>query len=185
MSGIRNTLHKSRLDAFKQWLLENNIATRPGKGDWQVLQVQTQGAGWQCIFERVNMAEHLSVNEKLLPLVRQFISETKLANKLCKLCGSSQFNLHHEGINQKDLCDVHYWQIRALKAECAEAVEQEVARLRSLGWTKARLARNSQEFFFNVPSNTLSESLLHSRLVKEHRHWQTQQTQQAQQTFFF
>lgn len=78
MSGVRNTLHKSKLEAFKQWLVEHNIDTRPGKGDWQVLQVKTLNAGWQCVFERIDMKEHFSVNNKLLPLVKRFINDKKL-----------------------------------------------------------------------------------------------------------
>ena len=36
--------------------------------------------------------------------------------KQCK-CGSFAFNLAQEGIDQGDLCDRHYWQDRAEKAE--------------------------------------------------------------------
>ena len=32
-------------------------------------------------------------------------------------CGSYQFNLYKDGIDQGDLCDVHYWQDRAHRAE--------------------------------------------------------------------
>ena len=32
-------------------------------------------------------------------------------------CGSYAFNLHAEGIDQGEFCDVHYWQDRAEKAE--------------------------------------------------------------------
>jgi hypothetical protein len=32
-------------------------------------------------------------------------------------CGSYQFNLYKHDIDQGDLCDVHYWQTRAQKAE--------------------------------------------------------------------
>lgn len=35
----------------------------------------------------------------------------------CRLCGSYQFNLRREHINQGDLCDVHYWKVRALKGK--------------------------------------------------------------------
>lgn len=36
-------------------------------------------------------------------------------NEKCRLCGSYQFNLHQEGIDQGELCDVHYWKVLALK----------------------------------------------------------------------
>jgi hypothetical protein len=32
-------------------------------------------------------------------------------------CGSHAFNLYKDDIDQGDLCDVHYWQKRALEAE--------------------------------------------------------------------
>ena len=28
-------------------------------------------------------------------------------------CGSYQFNLHQQGIEQGNLCDVHYWEVQA------------------------------------------------------------------------
>jgi folate-binding Fe-S cluster repair protein YgfZ len=36
-------------------------------------------------------------------------------NEKCRLCGSYQFNLHQESIDQGELCDVHYWKVLALK----------------------------------------------------------------------
>ena len=35
----------------------------------------------------------------------------------CIKCGSHAFNLYKEGIDQGGLCDVHYWQGRAHRAE--------------------------------------------------------------------
>lgn len=75
--SLRCTLHISKLEAFKSWLNDNGIAHRPGKGDYQVLQVITTNHGWQVVFKRNNMPEHYTVNEKLLPLVRQFTKETR------------------------------------------------------------------------------------------------------------
>jgi hypothetical protein len=37
--------------------------------------------------------------------------------KTCIKCGSHAFNLYAEGIDQGGLCDVHYWQGRARRAE--------------------------------------------------------------------
>jgi hypothetical protein len=45
-------------------------------------------------------------------------------------CGSCAFNLYKDDIDQGELCDVHYWQERALKAvslereACAKLAEQ-------------------------------------------------------------
>jgi hypothetical protein len=47
-------------------------------------------------------------------------------NKQCKFqvgkynCGSYAFNLYKEQIDQKDRCDVHYWQERAKRAALHE-----------------------------------------------------------------
>jgi len=35
----------------------------------------------------------------------------------CITCGSYAFNLHKDNIDQGSLCDVHYWQGRAHRAE--------------------------------------------------------------------
>lgn len=73
----RCLLHKSKLAGFKSWLTLKQIPCRPGKGAWQILQVQTKHHGWQAVFERIQMPEHVTVNEKLIPLVRAFIRESK------------------------------------------------------------------------------------------------------------
>ena len=60
-------------------------------------------------------------------------------NKRCKhieadgfhYCSSYGFNLKKDGIEQGDLCDVHYWQDQAMKAaaqereECARVCEEQ------------------------------------------------------------
>lgn len=74
----RDTLHINKLDDFKKYLDSQGIAYRPGKGAYQVLQVQTSKHGWQCIFKRHNMPEHYSINDKLYPLVRQFLNANKI-----------------------------------------------------------------------------------------------------------
>lgn len=73
----RCTLHLTHLEPFKAWLQEQGIAYRAGKGDWQVLQVQTPRFGWQVVFSRADMPEHYSVNEKLMPTVRKFLESRK------------------------------------------------------------------------------------------------------------
>lgn len=81
MTNKRCLLHKTKLEAFKAWLDEQSIPHRPGKGPWQELQVLTEKYGWQVVFSRAEMPEHLSMNEKLTPLVRQFIEETRKCPK--------------------------------------------------------------------------------------------------------
>ena len=44
--------------------------------------------------------------------------------KTCIKCGSHAFNLYAEEIDQGGLCDVHYWQGRAHRAEALAQPEQ-------------------------------------------------------------
>jgi len=78
----RNTLHKDRLGKFIAYLDAQGIAHRPGKGTWQVLQVMTKHAGWQCIHSRMNMPEHYTIQDQLYPLVREFINYSRIDETL-------------------------------------------------------------------------------------------------------
>ena len=71
----RNTLHINKLEEFKEFLSLNNIAYRPGKGLWQALQIMTRKHGWQCIYTRMDMPEHYTIQDKLYPLVRRFLRD--------------------------------------------------------------------------------------------------------------
>ena len=44
--------------------------------------------------------------------------------KTCIKCGSHAFNLHADGIDQGEFCDVHYWQGRANRAEALAQPER-------------------------------------------------------------
>jgi hypothetical protein len=46
--------------------------------------------------------------------------------KTCIKCGSHAFNLYAEEIDQGGLCDVHYWQGRAHRAEAQPKQEPQV-----------------------------------------------------------
>jgi hypothetical protein len=75
--SARCLLHTNKLGSFTSWLDTKGIAHRPGKGQWQVVQVLTPDSGWQVVFQKLDMPEHYSINQKLEPLVRQFIAETR------------------------------------------------------------------------------------------------------------
>jgi hypothetical protein len=72
----RNLLHKDKLEGFKSWLDSKGREHRPGGGAWQVLQIRW-GSGWQAIFERAHMPEHLSIPGPLIPLVQAYIRESR------------------------------------------------------------------------------------------------------------
>jgi hypothetical protein len=71
----RCMLHISKLDAFKAYLNDQEIAHRPGKGEYQVLQVLTELFGWKCIYRKLEMPEHYSLDDKLVPLVYRFLGK--------------------------------------------------------------------------------------------------------------
>lgn len=73
----RNLLHKNHLEDFKSWLTFNGVEHRPGRGDWQVLQVFVSGT-WYAVYERFFMPEHLTVvGNKLEKLARRFYEDRK------------------------------------------------------------------------------------------------------------
>lgn len=71
----RCSLHIKHLDTFKTWLDVKGIAYRPGKGEYQVLQVLTRYHGWQVVYRRNDMPEHYTINNGLKGLVRLFLRE--------------------------------------------------------------------------------------------------------------
>ena len=75
----RYTFHIKHLEPFKIWLEDNEIPWRKGKGDWQVLQVYTNN-GWQVLYSRLDMPEHYTVQDKLMPIVRKFLKDHKNEN---------------------------------------------------------------------------------------------------------
>ena len=74
----RSLLHITKLEAFKAWLDTQGIAHRPGKGDWQVLQVCKDGTHWNCVYSRNTMPEHFTTDRHLDSLVVKFCNENKV-----------------------------------------------------------------------------------------------------------
>lgn len=74
----RNLLAKHKLPDFVQFLRHSNIQYRDGRGDYDVLQVLTPNASWQCIFERHKSTVHYTVAQPLEGIVRQFIAASKI-----------------------------------------------------------------------------------------------------------
>lgn len=73
----RCILHQTKLQAFLDWCAARGIASRPGKGLYQVVQIETRAHGWQVIFKTATNPEHFTINKTLIPLVKQFIGESK------------------------------------------------------------------------------------------------------------
>ena len=73
----RSLLAKHKLPAFKEWLDTEFINHRPGRGDYDVLQVLLPSGQWQCLFDRHDSPEHFTVAKPLEPTVRRFIAESR------------------------------------------------------------------------------------------------------------
>lgn len=76
----RNQLHITKLEEFKVWLDSEGIPHRPGRGDYQVLQICKDGTHWNCIYERNYMPEHYTADRHIDSLVRKFIRSLKMTN---------------------------------------------------------------------------------------------------------
>lgn len=72
----RFTLHKTKLEEFKEYCNDNGIAYRDGKGNYQVLQVMTT-KGWKVIYKRDDMPEHFTVDDNVMPIVREYLQSKK------------------------------------------------------------------------------------------------------------
>lgn len=69
---MRNLLHKTKLNEFKAWLDSEGVEHRPGRGDYQVLQVCIDRKHWLGVYERNVMLEHYSTDRRLDPIVRRY-----------------------------------------------------------------------------------------------------------------
>lgn len=74
----RNLLHRTKLEAFKEFLDAHDVPHRPGRGDYQVLQVRWSDKHWAGVYTRNSMAEHYTNDPQLNFLVRWFCRESKL-----------------------------------------------------------------------------------------------------------
>ena len=75
----RNLLHKNKLDAFKQWLDKKHIQHRPGRGEFQVLQVALPNGEWGVVYDRIVAPEHYTVTAQMESIVRRFLQARKEA----------------------------------------------------------------------------------------------------------
>ena len=74
----------------------------------------------------------------------------------CIKCGSYAFNLYKEEIDQGGLCDVHYWQGRAHRAEAL--AEQPAQQQEPYGW----IGENSGQFIKNVGQRIVNGTPLYT-----------------------
>lgn len=70
----RFTLKQEDLEDFKAFCAERGIETRPGKGDYQVLQVFNQEKKVWGVLHRRDSTEFLTIGKALFSLVRLYLS---------------------------------------------------------------------------------------------------------------
>lgn len=73
----KSLLHITKLEEFKAWLDSEGLPHRPGKGEWQVLQVCKNGKHWSAVFTRADMPEHFTTDWHLDKLVAKFCRQRK------------------------------------------------------------------------------------------------------------
>ncbi|WCD44212.1 hypothetical protein Lumi_073 [Xylophilus phage Lumi] len=73
----RNTLHKGHLAEFADWMRSKGFVSRPGKGQWELVQFQIKVKGtliWAPIFDN-DRTTHLSVPNSLSSYAHNFYRE--------------------------------------------------------------------------------------------------------------
>lgn len=74
----RNLLHRTKFNQFKDWLRVKGYEYRNPRGEFELIQIRIPGLNmWACVFDRVNVPEHYTVDRRLDPVVRAFIESTK------------------------------------------------------------------------------------------------------------
>ena len=71
MAGSIGVLRKDQLGALKEWMLGEGIEFRPGKGEWQMVQIRI-GTKWVPIFDTGKSKVYLSVPKDAIRLVINF-----------------------------------------------------------------------------------------------------------------
>jgi len=77
--ALRNLLHKNKLDDFIEWLDYVGLPNKKSIAKYQVwgIDIDPPSGNWQYIYEPIKSKEHYSVPWPLVPIVQQFIEDTK------------------------------------------------------------------------------------------------------------
>ena len=78
----RCLLHVSKVPDFIEWCKSKGIATRDGRGEYELFQIQPIGSKiWMCLYRREVMPEHVTIDYRLHRLVKNFIQQTKCSTR--------------------------------------------------------------------------------------------------------
>ena len=72
----RHILHKSKLTAFRDWLISDGWEIQDTKGFYEVLRAK-KGKRVLIVYERLDMKEHYSLADRDCPIVRQFLNKER------------------------------------------------------------------------------------------------------------
>lgn len=78
--ALRNLLHVSRLEAFKEWLINDGWRICSKRGIYEVLRAK-KGDRWVIVYRKTDAEEHYSVRDADCSIVRRFIREAKTDGK--------------------------------------------------------------------------------------------------------
>lgn len=114
----RNTLHKSKLDDFKAWLLQNGFEIRRGIGEYQVMQLGKPGQMFYGIYLKQNAIEHYSVDSRIDKIVWRFLNETRRSKAKSR---QASFTVRSEELSADDRLESE------LRKEQAEAATSRIS----------------------------------------------------------
>lgn len=70
----RNILHKSKLDDFRTWLINDEWSINQPKGEYEVLRA-VKNNKTIIIYTKLNVQEHYTVPENSYPIVKTYLKD--------------------------------------------------------------------------------------------------------------
>ncbi len=117
----RNTLHISKLESFKNWLIKDGWELLPlSKNPYEVLRASKMGISNPLIVYSGKSKEHLSFANEWLPVVEAFLhkktnadrirsmTDEELAEFLCKVKSDYQW-MEHEFPSEEEHSEWEEW----------------------------------------------------------------------------
>lgn len=72
----RCILHKTHLEDFKRWLIDNDWSLEDTKGDYEVLRARKDGKQHPLIiFEKIDAKQHYSVMDRDVQVVKDYLAK--------------------------------------------------------------------------------------------------------------
>lgn len=75
--AVRNLLHINKVDSFARWMEERGWLSVPTKGVYEVLRLVKAGEKPIILYKKGGANQHVSIENRLFPIVRAFILETR------------------------------------------------------------------------------------------------------------